>query len=235
MSTTTTGTEERILAAVGQLQQATAAAIAKKSGMAYSTTTARLRTMHAAGQVERSHGEHGRTYWHTPTGGQQDPPADQPDAPPDAADPPPAARGHTRAGNTTATTRRSPRSGNTGRAAGSNKKGTGEAGKKKPGAAVTTEPATAPAAPADRGRKQPATADAVAGAAGGRVRRAKGALRAQVLAVLQDHPDHPFKVSQICRQLPGASAGAIANALDKLTADGNARQVADKPATYQAE
>jgi hypothetical protein len=39
----------------------------------------------------------------------------------------------------------------------------------------------------------------------------------------------------VCKHLPGASAGAIANALDKLVADGTARQVADKPATYQAE
>jgi hypothetical protein len=39
----------------------------------------------------------------------------------------------------------------------------------------------------------------------------------------------------VCKQLPGASAGAIANALDKLVADGTAKQVADKPATYQAE
>ena len=53
--------------------------------------------------------------------------------------------------------------------------------------------------------------------------------------MLQDHPDATFKVSQVCKQLPGASAGAIANALDKLVADGTARQVTDKPATYQAE
>lgn len=48
-------------------------------------------------------------------------------------------------------------------------------------------------------------------------------------------PDATFKVSQVCKHLPGASAGAIANALDKLVADGTAKQVADKPATYQAE
>jgi hypothetical protein len=53
--------------------------------------------------------------------------------------------------------------------------------------------------------------------------------------VLQDHPDQRFKVSQVCKHLPGASAGAIANALDKLVAQGTARQVTDKPATYQTE
>ncbi|GGK31376.1 hypothetical protein GCM10010124_25150 [Pilimelia terevasa] len=74
-------------------------------------------------------------------------------------------------------------------------------------------------------------------------KRPKGALRGDVLAVLQADPDTAFKVSQICKHLDTvndgsrakASAGAVANALDKLVGDGSARRHDGKPATYQAE
>jgi hypothetical protein len=199
---------QKILTALRELGTASAAQISAHAQLAYSTTTARLRSLEAAGQARRQRHPDGATTWQpgdTPTGA----PAEQPA--PDTA-------------TTTA--------------------GTPNAGRRKPpsrrtrtcGARPQERPAPdAGTAPSGAGPdRAPSTAANGAGD-GQRARRAKGALRAEVLAVLQDHPDTTFKVSQVCKHLPGASAGAITNALDKLVADGTARQIADKPATYQAE
>jgi hypothetical protein len=199
---------QKILTALRELGTASAAQISAHAQLAYSTTTARLRSLEAAGQARRQRQPDGATTWQpgdTPTGA----PAEQ--QAPDTA-------------TTTA--------------------GTPNAGRRKPSNRHTRTSAARPqeqpapdagTAPSDAGPgRAPSTAANGAGD-GQRARRAKGALRAEVLAVLQDHPDSTFKVSQVCKHLPGASAGAITNALDKLVADGTARQVADKPATYQAE
>jgi hypothetical protein len=74
-----------------------------------------------------------------------------------------------------------------------------------------------------------AVADAPAAA-----RRGKGKLRDEVLAVLQDHPDTAYKISQLSKLLGGASQGAITNALHKLVTDGTVTQTVERPATYQA-
>lgn len=65
-------------------------------------------------------------------------------------------------------------------------------------------------------------------------RRGKGKLRDEVLAILQDHPDTAYKVSQLSKLLDGASQGAITNALHKLVTDGTVTQTVERPATYQA-
>lgn len=83
------------------------------------------------------------------------------------------------------------------------------------------------------GREHPPTAALGGGSSGGR--RAKGALRAEVLAVLQCEPGRAWKVSQVVHQLSGVSAGAVANALDKLAAQGSVRQTSDRPAAWQAQ
>jgi Fe2+ or Zn2+ uptake regulation protein len=249
--TTTTGADSReeILAALHSLGQATAADIAKATGLAYSTTTAKLRALQSAGQVQRRTDDNGRTLWHT------NPPDHHTTADADTTAGNSTSGRRTRGTNTggrNAKTKREPDTD----AAGTARPRSKPAGRKQTGAdqqptltpagkspggnnpsgngrrtrraAVTSEPATAPAPTAGAD----GTADDVDGA---RPRRAKGALRAEVLAVLQDHPDQVFKVSQVAKQLPGASSGAIANALDKLVADGNARQVAEQPTAYQAE
>ncbi|MDG4834156.1 hypothetical protein O7627_33365 [Solwaraspora sp. WMMD1047] len=74
-------------------------------------------------------------------------------------------------------------------------------------------------------------------------RRRKGQLRDEVLALLQRNPDTAYKIGEICKlinQANGgapvnkASAGAVANALDKLVADDAVTQLDATVATYQA-
>ena len=234
--------QEKILAALRELGTASAAAISTHTGLAYSTTTAKLRAMAAAGQACRQRHPDGTTTW-TPA---DVPPADTTTA------------GTTTAGTTTAGKPSTAKAGKSRPAAVS--KGKPATGSRKHKPTTTARADTAEGSGSDTDRPDPGSGTSAAAAASAttatvvatgdtqpdpgspdkaakrsRGRRAKGQLRAQVLAVLQNHPEVTFKVSQVCKQLPGASAGAIANALDKLVADGTARQVADKPATYQAE
>jgi hypothetical protein len=204
--------QEEILTALRELGKASAQQISEHAQLAYSTTTAKLRSLEAAGLARRERHPDGATIWQPadPTAGTT---ADEP------------------APEVTTTSTGAP--------------GTGDSkpssehirpfdSKPKDKAAPGKRTAASQAGP-DQTRSDGDGNGAGEPASGQRARRPKGALRAEVLAVLQDHPDATFKVSQVCKQLPGASAGAIANALDKLVADGTAKQVADKPATYQAE
>ncbi|WP_416901322.1 hypothetical protein [Micromonospora echinospora] len=74
-------------------------------------------------------------------------------------------------------------------------------------------------------------------------RRRKGELRDEVLALLRRHRDTAYKVGEICKlinqardgaQVNKASAGAVANALDKLVIAGTVTRLDTKVATYQA-
>jgi len=60
-----------------------------------------------------------------------------------------------------------------------------------------------------------------------------GQLRDLVAAHLTAHPDADFTPHQIGRVL-ARSSGAVANALDKLTALGQAQMTCEKPRRYQA-
>lgn len=66
------------------------------------------------------------------------------------------------------------------------------------------------------------------------MRRPKGAIPAAILEVTRAHPDDTFKVSQLRKALAGASAGAIANAANKLVVSGELLCVCEKPAAYKA-
>ncbi|MFC0532138.1 winged helix-turn-helix domain-containing protein [Phytohabitans kaempferiae] len=57
---------EAVAAAIGRLGEATAAKIAEETGQGYSTVTARLRTLEAAGRAEKTRGADRRTYWRLP-------------------------------------------------------------------------------------------------------------------------------------------------------------------------
>ncbi|GAA1622949.1 hypothetical protein [Actinoplanes couchii] len=101
--------------------------------------------------------------------------------------------------------------------------------------------ADAPSEPVEQAAVTP-SADAE-DAAGGeeKPRRPAGQLRAEVLQILTDNPGETFKVSQMCKAITEASegpkkqlSGSVANALAKLANDGQARIIAEKPATYQA-
>ncbi|MFI7543785.1 hypothetical protein [Actinoplanes sp. NPDC049599] len=74
-------------------------------------------------------------------------------------------------------------------------------------------------------------------------KRPAGALEASVLAILRDRRDETFTVNDLRKLVdkadegtgyPAASAGALANALTKLTGKGQADTVQDRPATFQA-
>jgi hypothetical protein len=70
--------------------------------------------------------------------------------------------------------------------------------------------------------------------AGPAARLGKGELRGQVLAVLRGHAGEDLGPSQIAKDLPGRSQGAIANACDRLVKDGHAQLTSDKPRRYTA-
>jgi hypothetical protein len=68
-------------------------------------------------------------------------------------------------------------------------------------------------------------------------------LEANVLAILRGDPSGQYKVNDLRKLVdkadeatgyPAASAGAIANALDKLTGKGQVVSIAAKHATFQA-
>ena len=115
-----------------------------------------------------------------------------------------------------------------------------------PPAGATGTPA--PAGPVDAADTDAATtavaADpATAGDGDGGGRRAKGALRAELLAVLAARPGQVFKTGELCRLLdqtraeqPGlsrVSAGAVANAAYKLVATGAVELALAQPATFR--
>jgi hypothetical protein len=202
--------QQKILTALRDLGKASAQQISGHAKLAYSTTTAKLRSLEAAGLARRERHPDGATMWQS-------------------ADADAGTAGEEPAPEIT-TTQETP---STAKSRPSSKRNRPSGSKPKDKTASDQRTAASATGP-DRTRSD---ADAAGDGAGDgqRARRPKGALRGEVLAVLQDHPDATFKVSQVCKHLPGASAGAIANALDKLVADGTAKQVADKPATYQAE
>ncbi|MGH3833747.1 MAG: MarR family transcriptional regulator, partial [Pseudonocardiaceae bacterium] len=64
-------------------------------------------------------------------------------------------------------------------------------------------------------------------------RLGKGALRGMVEDYLTERPGEQFSPSAIGKAL-GRSSGAVANALEKLAADGYALQIQDKPKRFAA-
>lgn len=65
-------------------------------------------------------------------------------------------------------------------------------------------------------------------------RLGKGELREMVLDHLAAHPKQEFGPSQLAKpEVLGRSAGAIANALDKLVEDGKAELTGEKPRRYR--
>lgn len=71
-------------------------------------------------------------------------------------------------------------------------------------------------------------------APGQRTRLGKGALRGMVEDYLTEHPGQQFGPSAIGKALQ-CSSGAVANALDKLVADGYAIQIQNKPKRFTAK
>jgi hypothetical protein len=251
-----------LTAAMADLGEATAAAIAEHTGLAYSTITARLRALETGGRARRRTAAGGTRWRLTDTAAARTAQAGTRNGR--------TRNGSTGNGRTTATAgaaRPDVTNADTGKAgvrkasagkSASTKAGTAKAGTAKAGTAKASAPKasagnagegnggagtkTARSARTD-GRRggQAAAGTAAGGQAGGsggggsaQARRGKGVLRAEVLALLQAHPDRAYKVGEVARLLDGASAGAVANALHKLTHDGSVAQAEQTPATFQA-
>jgi len=250
----------RVLAAIADLTEATAAAIAEHAGLGYSTVTPKLRAWETSGHAEKyRHAGTNQTLWRltaagraatAATGKTAQPIADSPEIPP--ATP-------TEIGTTESPVDDVRHDGDT--AEGSTEHVTEPAaGQPRTGtpAQTTTETAAAPPTtdtnplPADpigdgdgagdegssapeEGKGQPAFV--------AKRKRPAGALEASVLAILRARPGDTFKVNDLRKLVdaadqgtgyPAASAGAIANALTKLAGKGQVDTVQEKPATFQA-
>jgi predicted transcriptional regulator len=98
-------------------------------------------------------------------------------------------------------------------------------------AEAAPEPAEAEATAADQDTP-PEAADSPEPTATAPQRLARGGLREMVLDHLRAHPDKDHTAPAIAKRLE-RSAGAVANALGKLTELGEARQTGTKPRTYR--
>ncbi|MBU8857747.1 MULTISPECIES: MarR family winged helix-turn-helix transcriptional regulator [unclassified Micromonospora] len=266
----------KVLAALAELGEDTAAAVADKAGLGYSTATSKLRAWETTGQAERVHTDSKRAVWRLtdagratvgaanaqpPTGTSTGTGTDSPPSPStdDLADP---------TGASAAPQEGPAPQGGTSEAGGEHAEAIDTAPTPPPlpadppassdcPPAQQTEPtpdapaiSSDPAADTDEqtppaGEKtDPPEAATPRGGSGpaARPRRAMGSLRAAVLDVLEAHPDRAFKTGELCRLIDAAnagtdarkaSAGAIANAADKLVIAGKAIRTADKPATVQ--
>ncbi|WP_231929597.1 MarR family transcriptional regulator [Micromonospora inositola] len=245
----------KVLAALAELGDAPAAAVAEHAGLGYSTTTSKLRAWEESGQAERFRTDDGRTLWRLTAAGctatvtsRAD--SGQPPATPGTPDPAVEAEadGEQRhdGDDSAATT-----------AADGHPAASGEPAEAEPGLdapAAPDETATSPAEPGSA--EEPASPTPVETAAGGpdavstaqaedrstKARRVGGSLRGTILDILEAHPDRQYKTGELAKLIDAgnagngaakASPGAVANAATKLVATGKAVQTVERPATFQ--
>ncbi|RKF23640.1 MarR family winged helix-turn-helix transcriptional regulator [Micromonospora globbae] len=250
----------KVLAALAELGEATAAAVADKAGLGYSTATAKLRALEHTGQAEPIRTEDKRAVWRLTDAGRTTvgadhsfPPAHDTgtDAPPEAPaqttpdDDPAEERNTTEDADTADEEPPTPQPDDpTGTAPSAASRATADAPSQAHGGAA--EPAVASDAdsehPSAASESDPAAPAAEAGTSTAGSRRTKGSLRGAVLDILEAHPDRAYKTSELCKLIDAAnagtdakkaSAGAVVNAADKLVNDGKAVRTVDKPATFQ--
>lgn len=270
-STKNPTTLERVLAALAELGPATAARISEVVGIAYPTTTAKLRELESAGYAERLRTEQRTTLWQvTETGkaavasvtagstsmqapspsddqaGESQQRADlHPEAEPEPGsgapieDPAPGSPPTDQQGGDSAET--GPASPTPPQAPGPDVAGGSEPMPELETNSTTEAVHQTPALPEGAGTG-PQERDGRRKSS--QPRRRKGELREEVLALLQGNPGTAYKVGEICKlinqsrdgeQINKASAGAVANALDKLAMAGSVMRVDTKVATYQAD
>jgi DNA-binding transcriptional ArsR family regulator len=233
------GGQDKVLAALATLGQATANEIADQAGLGYSTVTARLRKLAEAGTVHKQPSGTGPTSWCLADAAaepdnqselenrseleNQPESEDQPEeaepivnevdeAEPDEAEHDLAAPTEVEPGTDRDTASQAPPS------------AVDATGEDAISDATLKEPTTKPAGP------DPKPTGGTPG-----TRRPPGKLREQVLGVLQDHAGGTLTPHQISKLLGGASSGAIVLACRKLVGEGSAKQVRERPATFQAE
>ncbi|MDG4760378.1 MarR family transcriptional regulator [Micromonospora sp. WMMD710] len=248
-----------MLAALADLGDATAAAVAEHAGLGYSTATAKLRVWEGTGQTERVQGDDKRAVWrltdsgHATVGagrtaspmdssaGPESPPDDSPSTA-DAVDDDPGATSDTEQSGEKPTTPTSDNAADGEPPAADPHARADEptAGDENPTPTVDDDPPQA--GTLDDGEAEAVATPDAASTAPGRSHRAKGSLRAAVLDILEAHPDRAYKTSELCKLIDAAnvgtdakkaSAGAVVNAADKLVGAGKAIRTEEKPVTFQ--
>ena len=243
---------EAVAAAITALGEDTAAKIAARAGMAYSTVTPKLRALEDSGRAERIKRD-GRTLWRMTT----DPTTQDHAAAITVSDAPGHAGHDTDRDNTPPIQGVNAADPPTGIVVDATETPAGPPGPAKDKAAAPAEagiaaPAdhtnlAAPAKPASHERADGAAdeaqpADAPTPSAGRKTRRAPGELGRTALAIMQANPDTAYKVGELAklidradegRNYPKASPGAVVQVLDALSDTGKATKVSDRPATYQ--
>lgn len=225
---------EAVHRAITALGEATADAIATQAGMAYSTVTPKLRALADDGRAEFFKDPNGKGKWRiipaetdgTPTHPDaaelavEDAdlePRPQPEtAAPETTDSPPAE-----------TTDNTPAGVDVDSADEADITDTSDS------TALTDHRPTASADTADDAPASSDQTDTEPDKPAKRPRRRKGDIPRELLAVMQNEPDTAFKVGALAERID-ASAGAVANALNGLTAAGTVRLVGEDPAMYQA-
>lgn len=220
----------KVLAALAELGETTAAAIAEHAGLGYSTTTPKLRAWEGSGQAERFRTSDGRTLWrltdsgraatatpHAPTAPEKPhAPADpgiNEQNPADDGPPPTAAPDAAQQANGSASPLPHPDQQPQAAPEPTELSKRSEAEAEAPAVAASTsiapagqdapgEPTSAP------GQPDAETADVPAqGSRPGTGRRTGGSLRGAVLDILEAHPDRAYKTSELCRLIDAANAG----------------------------
>ncbi|WP_250008782.1 MarR family transcriptional regulator [Actinoplanes sp. M2I2] len=232
----------RVLAALAELGEATAAGIATASGLGYSTVTPKLRAWEDTGQAERFRNDDNQTLWRLTDTGRAATTSNTRTAaaspPPDEGRPadPPAGPG-TGSEPTDPSTHAPQRDLDPAAAP----PGDDSAGAVPPPAAA--EPTGQPSPGTGPKGAAASAGDTPPHAGAGSPRRASGLLRDAILNVLDAHPGQGLKVAELCRLIDTASedtsakkasAGAVSNAAHKLVATGSALLIAEKPATFSA-
>ncbi|MEU8332170.1 MarR family transcriptional regulator [Micromonospora arborensis] len=251
----------KVLAALADLGDATAAAVAEHADLGYSTATAKLRVWEGTGQTERVQGEDKRAVWrltdsgHATVGagrtasptvtsaGPESPPVDSPSIGDAVDDDPGATSDNAQSGEQPTTPPDSAADGEPPTSAATET----HAHADEPTVGVDDSAPTVDDDPPQAGTLDDGEAEAVATpdaatTAAGPGRRAKGSLRAAVLDILEAHPDRAYKTGELCKLIDAAEAGtgvlkarpgAVVNAAVKLVAAGKVVQTVDKPATFQ--
>ncbi|MGC5022807.1 MarR family transcriptional regulator [Micromonospora sp. DT47] len=249
----------RVLAALAELGEATAAAVAEHAGIGYSTTTPKLRAWEESGQAERFRTGDGRTLWRLTDAGRTATAATSPTRPDSRQ--PAAAPATPEPSTEPNVVEEQPQDGDGSSAEPDDPpaaEGDDEPAESDPDVdlpAAPQAPPTTASADTDRAVETPAeptaederhgseavdTPQDVARPA--KARRTGGSLRGAVLDILEAHPDREYKTGELAKLVDAgnegsgaakASPGAVANAVTKLVADGKAVQTIDRPATFQ--
>ncbi|MFG1833897.1 MarR family transcriptional regulator [Micromonospora chersina] len=221
-----------VLAALSELGEATATAVAEHAGLGYSTATAKLRAWEKTGQAERFRSDDNRAMWRLTATGRTTtatPPSAQ-----GAADTPPS--GTPVATSDTATTtdplgapgvperdgeppvpadqdtdEGSPALASTGGVSAPLDTATSSSGgdEQPPLEEAGHDRQQSDAAPDDAEGEGGSNADPQGQAiATGNGRRVKGSLRGAVLDILEAHPDRQYKTSELCKLIDAANAGS---------------------------